>query len=176
MKNLKIIKRLTDAEIIGTGGESNAKPRRTARAILKNNNDLYALMYSGDFDFYSFPGGGVDENESVLSALKREIAEETGCTCDTIEELGIVEENRAYCDYTQVSFYFIVTTNSENFNPSFTDLENQHLTTVAWHTLDETIKLLTMPVYDTPQRKFLQARDIAALDEYLKLLKERNNN
>lgn len=168
MNDLKIIKRLTDADIIGTNELSNAKPRRTARAVLKNNNNLYALLYSGDYDFYSFPGGGIDENESILSALKREIVEETGCTCDFIEELGIVEENRAYCDYTQISYYFVVTTESEKFNPSFTELEKQHSTTVAWHTLDEIIKLLTQPVYDTPQKKFLQARDTAALNEYLK--------
>lgn len=98
---MKIIKRLTDADIIGAGGMSDAKPRRTARVILKNNNGRYALVYSAGFNMYCFPGGGIEDNEDILTALKRELMEETGCSCDAVEELGIIEENRAHCDYTQ---------------------------------------------------------------------------
>lgn len=95
--------------------------------------------------------------------------EETGCTCDTIEELGYVYENRGHCDYTQISYYFVVTTNSTELKPDFTDDEKEHKTSVDWHTLDEAIELITSPDYDKVQRKFLQARDIAALNEYLRI-------
>lgn len=169
---MKLIKEITDKDILGTDGLSNAKPRITARAILKNRNNQYALMYSEDFDFYSFPGGGVEKSEDIISALKREIKEETGCTCDIIEELGCVKENRAHCDYTQISYYFVIITNDTKLNPAFTQAETKHKTTVNWYTLDETIKLITEPVYDKVQRKFLHARDIAALNEYLNKSKD----
>lgn len=164
---MKLIKEITDKDILGTDGVSNAKPRITARAILKNRNNQYAVMYSEDFDFYSFPGGGVGKSEDIISALKREIKEETGCNCDVIEELGCVKENRAHCDYTQISYYFVITTNDTRLNPAFTQAETKHKTTVNWYTLDETIKIITEPAYDKVQRKFLQAREIAALNEYL---------
>ena len=170
--DMKCIKVITDKDILGTSGLSYAKPRLTARAILKNENHLYAVMYSEDFDFYSFPGGGIEKNEDTINALKREIKEETGCNCDHIEELGYVEENRFHCDYTQISYYYVVTTNDTELKPDFTQTEVRHKTTVAWHTLEETRKRITVPVYDNNQRKFLQARDIAAWNEYLKLKTE----
>ena len=77
---MKLIAEITDREILGTGGSSSAAPRYTARAVLKNGG-LYAVMYAEKFGLYSLPGGGVDDGEDVLTALKREILEETGCTC-----------------------------------------------------------------------------------------------
>lgn len=164
---MKRIKRLTDADIIGAGGMSGAKPRRTARAILKNNSGRYALVYSAGFNMYCFPGGGIEDNEDILTALKRELMEETGCSCDAVEELGIIEENRANCDYMQISYYYVVSTHSVLLAPSFTNLERKNGAAVGWHTLEETVKLITRPQFDTPQKKFLQVRDIAALNVYL---------
>lgn len=164
---MKLIREITDKDILGTDGLSSANLRITARAILKNKNNQYAVMYSEDFDFYSFPGGGVEKSEDIISALKREIKEETGCSCDIIKELGCVKENRAHCDYTQISYYFVIITNDTRLSPDFTQAETKYKTTVNWHTIDETIKLITEPVYDKIQRKFLQARDVAALNEYL---------
>lgn len=48
-------------------------------------------MYAGKFKLYSLPGG-VEADKDVLTALRREIREATGCTCDEVQELGIVEE------------------------------------------------------------------------------------
>lgn len=49
-------------------------------------------MYAGKFKLYSLHGGGVEAGEGVLTALRREIREETGYTCDEVQELGIVVE------------------------------------------------------------------------------------
>ena len=164
---MKLIKEITDQDVIGTSGRSAARPRITARAILKDFKNRYILIFSGDFDFYSFPGGGVKENESIVSALKREVSEETGCSCDVIEELGMIRENRAHCDYTQISYYFVVTTASKRISPSFTKLETENGTKADWYTLDDVVELIKRPACGTAQKKFLMARDIAALDEYL---------
>ena len=77
---MKLIKTITDKDILGTEGLSLAKPRLTARAIVKNKNNRYAVMYSKEFQLYSLPGGGVENGEDIEDALRREIAEETGCT------------------------------------------------------------------------------------------------
>ena len=109
---MKLIKTITAKDILSTDDLSTAKPRLTARAIVRNKENKYAVLYSNEFDLYSLPGGGVEEGEDIETALKREVFEETGCEIKTIEELGCVEENRAHCDYTPISYYFVVTTDS----------------------------------------------------------------
>jgi len=167
---MKLLRRFTDKEILGTDGLSNTKPRLTARAILRHNSQI-AVMYAGKFDLYSLPGGGVEKGETVIAALNREVLEETGCRCDFIQELGYVEENRAYCDYTQISYYYVVDTACDSLHPALTEAEVKNLTTVAWYSLEEAYRLIAAPVHMNPQRKYLQARDLAALDAYMRNLK-----
>ena len=164
---MTLIKRITDKDILGTEGLSNAKPRYTARAILKNRDDQYAVMYAGAFHLYSLPGGGIEQDESVIEALKREIQEETGCTCDIMEPLGFIEENRAHQDYVTVSHYFVVTTNCQTLTPTLTEDEQKNGTSVSWFTLDEAYHAIADIDHPTTQRKFLQSRDLAALNAYI---------
>ena len=165
---MKMLCELTDKEVLGTDGYSNAKPRLTARAIVKNEQGLFAVMYARKFDLYSLPGGGVEEGEDICSALRREVLEETGCCCDRIEELGCVLENRAHADYTQKSCYYVVTTSGRIQETKLTEEEQRNKTQVQWHTLEKAYDLIASPVHDTNQRKFLQARDVAALNAYMK--------
>ena len=161
-----IIAEITDKEILGTDGLSSAEPRYTARAIVKSG-DLYAVIHSEKFHKYSLPGGGVDDGEDIITALKREILEETGCTCGKISELGIVKENRAQADYTQISYYYVVEADSVGV-PHFTEVEAKSRTVLQWHTLSEMIKLINDLQPATYQQQYLKARDVAALNEYIK--------
>lgn len=66
---MKLLKRITDKEILGTNGLSTAKPRLTARAILKHG-DQFAVMYAEKFDLYSLwrRCGGRREPSGCLKA------------------------------------------------------------------------------------------------------------
>ncbi|MBQ3227698.1 MAG: NUDIX domain-containing protein [Clostridia bacterium] len=162
---MKTICELNDKAILGQDGLSSAVPRKTARAIVKNNNGLYAVMHSLKFGLYSLPGGGIEDGEEVIIALNREILEETGCTCDRVEELGIVYENRASLDYTQINYYYVVHTDHVG-EMQLTDAEIENKIILEWHTLDETIGLINNQELDRIQGKYLKARDVAALKEY----------
>ena len=146
---------------------SDKPPRFTSRAIVRNKDGHYAVMYAEKFGLYTLPGGGIEEGEDPISALHREVLEETGCICDHIEELGIVFENRAHQDFTSESYYYLVITDHAPEPIHLTDDEIKNKTTVQWHKLDEVIRLISEPNHTTTQRKYLQARDIAALKEYL---------
>ena len=168
---MKRIGMITDKDVLGTDGLSNAKPRLTARAIIKNLQNQYAVLYASDFLLYSLPGGGVEEGEKIEDALRREVAEETGINIMSIEELGYVEENRAHCDYTQISYYFVVSTDSNEFNPHLTTEEANHGTIVGWYSYEEAYALIADAKHTTVQRKYLQARDMLALQEYKERMK-----
>ena len=163
---MKCIKRITDKEVLGTEGLSYSEPRITARAILKNSNGMYAVMYSEKFNLYSLPGGGVEAGEDIAIAMQREIWEETGCNIISMQPLGYVEENRAHCDYTQINYYFVLETNNTVFHQHLTDNEIKNSTTVMWLSAIDMYHNISAPKHDTNQRKFLQARDVSALDFY----------
>ena len=165
---MKHVFELNDKIILGKEGLATKPTRITARAVVKNQNGLYAVMYADKFMLHSLPGGGVEDGEDVLAALRREVYEETGCVCDKIQELGIVTENRASLDYTQINYYFVVTTTHTPGENHLTEAEQDSRTVVEWHTLDEMERLINEQEFDRVQGKYLKARDVAALREYAK--------
>ncbi|MBQ7875201.1 MAG: DUF952 domain-containing protein [Oscillospiraceae bacterium] len=165
---MKLIAELTDKSVLGIDGISSARPRYTSRALLQNSEGKFAVMLMKKYGFYCLPGGGIDPGEDEISALRREILEETGCSCDAIEEIGCIDENRAHCDYTQISYYYFVRTNGKITETSLTDAEKATKTEVQWHSFEEVYRLINDFVPETNQQKFLKARDMAILN-YFKL-------
>ena len=170
MNGWKLIGALTDKDILGTDGLSTKEPRRTSRAILINEEGQYAVMYAKKFNLHSLPGGGIDNGEDEFSALVREIFEETGCVCDRVERLGIVSENRYHADFTSLSYYFVVHTKTKQTVLHLTDAEIENGTIVKWCTFDALYRFIQEIAHEANQRKFLQARDLLALNEYKKRL------
>lgn len=163
---MKLICELNDKIVLGLDGMSDKPPRLTARAIMRNTDGLYAVMYAAKFGLHSLPGGGIEDGEDVLTALRREIYEETGCVCDEIQELGIVAENRASLDYTQINYYYVATTTHTPGENHLTEAEQDSRTVVEWHTFDEMVRLINEQEFERIQGKYLKARDVAALNEY----------
>ena len=103
---MDLLKRITDKELFGTDGLSDAKPYTAARAVLLDENNMVAILYLEKLNFYTLPGGGIDDGETIEQALAREMQEETGCKCDIICELGIIEENSLMYNWSGKETYF----------------------------------------------------------------------
>jgi leucyl-tRNA synthetase len=65
---------------IGTETKAVDIARKTAYAILERNNGDILIQQLQNIGRYLLPGGGVNEEESLEDALRREIREETGYT------------------------------------------------------------------------------------------------
>ena len=134
---MKLIKSITDKCFLDSEITSDGNPRLTARSILRNEDGHIALIYSSKFHVYSFPGGKIEEGESIEDALKREILEETGCSCRITRELGYIYENRGTLDYVQKSFYYVTDLVGEQTKADLTETEIENGTTFDWYSKDE---------------------------------------
>ena len=65
--------------------------RPSARAIIIKDNKI-AMVYSKKYDYFKFPGGGIESSETNIDALIREVKEEVGLDVikESIEEYGLV--------------------------------------------------------------------------------------
>ena len=65
--------------------------RPSVRAIILRDGKA-AMVHSLKYDYYKFPGGGIEEGESFHAALIREVKEESGLVVipDSIRDFGSV--------------------------------------------------------------------------------------
>ncbi|MEP5339061.1 MAG: NUDIX hydrolase [Algibacter sp.] len=90
---MKLLKRV---KLCNVTDESRIILREATRAICIRGHDIL-LLYTGRYDDYSLPGGGVDADESYENALIRELNEETGAVnVKNIKPFGIYEEFRPW--------------------------------------------------------------------------------
>lgn len=72
------------------------KNRDAVRGFIYNDLNQVALIHIkgvdefGDRDHFEFPGGGIENGEDEIEALKREIKEEIGYEIDNIRPIGLI--------------------------------------------------------------------------------------
>lgn len=87
--------------------------RKAVRGIILNDKDEVALIHIvgsdtfGDRDHYELPGGGIEENEEYITALKREIKEEIGYEIKNELEVGIIEIEYNLINRIDAQYYFL---------------------------------------------------------------------
>lgn len=68
--------------------------RASGRAIIIHEGHILLIRYKNG-QYYNFPGGGVEDGETLAECVKREVLEETGLTVDVGEMLFTLEVETA---------------------------------------------------------------------------------
>ena len=139
--------------------------RNAARAVVLNDTNQVALLRVNAHGYHKLPGGGVEANEDMIAALKRELLEETGCSADIVGEVGEIVEYRDQWEMKQISHCYLARQTGERRSPSFTQSEIDDGFEAIWVAdIDTAIALLEddQPIdYDG---QFVQRRDTALLN------------
>ena len=79
--------------------------RESCRAIIFKDNKMVAMYREKNGrTYYTFPGGGMDEGETINECVKREVIEEFGIVVKPIREVYTYEDEKTYqhfilCDW-----------------------------------------------------------------------------
>jgi 8-oxo-dGTP diphosphatase len=162
---MEILRTIKDADI----GSAYAVPmnyleRKAARAVVFDTEGKIALFHSTKKHYHKLPGGGIEEDESIETALRRELLEEIGCEVDTIRELGVIEEYRNRYELHQFSYCFIANLKGEKGVSHLDEGEIAEGFITEWIDLESAIKILeNEKEVEDYQGKFIQMRDLIFL-------------
>ena len=83
--------------------------RPSVRGIVIQKGKI-AMVHSLKYDYYKFPGGGIEGEESQIETLIREVEEEAGLIvkADTVREFGRVRRKQNSPDYGSISCRIII--------------------------------------------------------------------
>ncbi len=103
--------------------------RNSARSIIIRDRKI-AMIHSLKYDYYKFPGGGIEHDESPVAAMIRETREEAGLVVkpETVKEFGFVHriqksDNDPTECFVQDNFYYICGAEDDTVSQYLDDYE-----------------------------------------------------
>ena len=105
--------------------------RNSARSIIISGERL-AMIHSKKYDYYKFPGGGIEQGEDPIDAMIRETREESGLLVkpETVEEYGYVHRiQKSGMDDTecfiQDNYYYLCEVEEETLSQCLDNYESE---------------------------------------------------
>lgn len=170
---MKILKTIRDKDL-NLNFEDQAvykQERKAARAIVFDKDKNVALLHATNKSYHKLPGGGIEEGEEIVEALKREAMEEIGCEIENINELGIVEEYRNQYSLHQLSYCFTADLKGEKGTPDLEEDEIADGFETVWMSINDAIKILEGEKELEPyEGRFINMRDLLLLKEINKIV------
>jgi len=141
--------------------------RYAARAVVFDDSGKIGLLHVTKENYFKLPGGGVEENEDIKTALNRECQEELGVKIEVLKEIGSIVEYRTEYKLVQTSYCFLAKVNSIKGEANFTDDEKSSGFVIVWVEPNEALRLLHLRQTNDYQGKFIEERDFCFLEKAL---------
>ena len=146
--------------------------RKTVRAILVNDKKEIGLIHIlgkdkfGDRDHYGTLGGGVNDNEDLITSLIREIKEEAGYTIKNIKPIGKINIEYFILNRIDEGNFFYAEID-EYIGNSLEDYEKEIFDKVEWFSLSEIENLYKKEVFNVG--KMIHKRDYFMINKVKEL-------
>ena len=146
--------------------------RKTVRAILVNNKKEIGLIHIlgkdkfGDRDHYETLGGGVNDNEDLITSLIREIKEEAGYTIKNIKPIGKINIEYFILNRVDEGNFFYAEID-EYIGNSLEDYEKEIFDKVEWFSISEIENLYKKEVFNVG--KMIHKRDYFMINKVKEL-------
>ncbi|MBP9819286.1 NUDIX domain-containing protein [Candidatus Woesebacteria bacterium] len=161
MKLLKLI----NPEDVSDEAVKSYSTREAVRAVVFDKENNIALLYVSRDNYYKLPGGGLEQGEDYLTALRRECVEEIGCDIHVIDEIGEVTEYRQFCNLKQTSYCYLANLEGEKGVPNLMPDEIEDGFQLVWVPLKEALIRLSKNFGATLEsRSYIVPRDITFLE------------
>ena len=103
--------------------------RPSSRGLILKDGKI-AMVYSKKYNYYKFPGGGIEKEESNIDALVREVKEEVGLDIiiESIKEYGLVIRKDIGSEkdiLLQENYYYICNVKDDITNQSLDEYETE---------------------------------------------------
>jgi 8-oxo-dGTP pyrophosphatase MutT (NUDIX family) len=140
MVNKRIVS-LINTDSLSKEVYENFKVRKATRILIFNTQNKIALLYETVKNYYSLPGGQIENNETPLDSAKRECLEETGFEINNIKFIGVIREVLSVNEKLNDSYIFIATKTKEQFKLSPQE-DSEKNSILVWATPEEAITLI----------------------------------
>ncbi len=115
------------------GGCTHTYTRNSARSIIIRDGRI-AMVHSLKYDYYKFPGGGIENGENPRDAMIRETREEAGLIVipETVREYGYVhriqksDKDDSEC-FVQDNYYYLCNAEEDPISQELDEYEAKEL-------------------------------------------------
>lgn len=145
-----------------------------AKALIINNNNI---ILGNENNLFQFPGGHLEENESLEECLKREVLEETGIEVEDDEIkrpfMKVTFKNKDWPEKgknrkAEIYYYLIETTKEPNLaKVNYTEHEKNGNFKLEFIPLDKSINIIKKNIPNNEKNKVIAPDMIMAIEEYL---------
>ena len=164
---MKLLRSIRDSDVgLDTPAPENYIERTASRAIVFDTHMNIALLHATKKGYHKLPGGGVEKDEDLHMALRRELLEEIGCEAENFRKLGVIEEHRKATRLHHFSHCFIANLKEEKGVPHLEPDEKADGFETEWMSLrDAIVTLESETTIQNYEGKFIRLRDLTFLKE-----------
>lgn len=123
-----------------TKEETKNLPHRTACRGIVKKGDMILVVNQKKYDITTFPGGGLEKDETIEECCIREVLEETGIKVKVLEERIRVKEY--FVDSVWTNIYFVCEFVEDTGQTNLVKEEIETGLYTKWVTLDELMDTL----------------------------------